>query len=123
MAKTKKSLKNLNQTNGRDETKTKKFETTTLEQLFGEKDGSERYNTMNTEEYERYLNEELNPAEIRRHAVEVAHIAPSTSLERTKNRLITEHKKHVAAFTQEALQPKKDPKPDKELLKIMAEVK
>lgn len=123
MAKIKKSLKDLNQTNGRDEAKTPKFEPTTLEQLFGEKDGSERYSTMDTEEYERYLNEELNPAEIRRHAVEVAHIRPSTNLERTKKQLIIEHRKHVTAFTQEMPKAKKDPKPDKELLKIMAEVK
>ncbi len=123
MSKSKKQLSNLHQTNGRDETKTKKFTPTTLEQFWGEKNGSERYHTMDSDEYERYINEDLNSAELRQHAVEVAHIAPSTSIERTKNRLILEHKKYIAGFTQEEVILPKNKPASKELLKIMSDVK
>ena len=118
-----KSLKSLKEVNGRDETKTKKFQPTTLEGLWGE-GVSNKYNTLDTEEYEKYLNEELNSAEIRRHAIEVAHIAPGTDLERTKNRLITEHKKYVQGLRKDNYPeiPKEKPV-SKEVLKIMAETK
>jgi len=122
MAKTKK-LSSLKETHGRDDSKTPKFQPTTLSQLFGETNGSERYNTMDTEEYERYLNEDLNSAELRRHAVEVAHVPPTTSVERTKKRLILEHKKYVAGFTSPLRKAKKEITPTKEALRIMAEVK
>jgi hypothetical protein len=118
---TKKSLKSLNQINGRDETKTPKFKPTKLEKLWD--DDVRGYNTTDTEEYERYINEDLNSAELRQHAVEVAHVAPSTSIERTKNRLILEHKKYVAGMTKEDIKPIKDKPVPKELLKFMAETK
>jgi len=122
MAKTKKTLKTLNQVNGRDETKTPKFVPTTLEQVWGEQN-TNKYNTLDTEAYEKYINEELNSAELRRHAVEVAHVAPSTSIERTKNRLILEHKKYVQGLKQEEVVLPKEKPVSRDVLRIMAEVK
>jgi hypothetical protein len=117
----KKSLKNLTEINGRDESKTPKFKPSKIEKLWD--DGPKGYNTDDTEEYERYINEELNSAELRRHAVEVAHIAPTTSIERTKNRLILEHKKYVAGLNPDEVKLPKEKPVSKELLKIMAETK
>lgn len=124
MPKTKKSLKERQEINGRDDSKTKKFQPTTLEELWGEVN-DKKYHTLDSEEYERYLNEDLNSAEVREHAIEVAHIQPGTSMERTKNRLVLEHKKYVQALNLPNDYPElpKEKPVTKEILKIMSDTK
>lgn len=98
------------------------YEVTSLDQLWGFDGTGGRYKTLDPQEYENELND-LNSAELRRHAIEVAHVVPSTSVERLKKRLILEFKKHISAFRVPKNQNKKDKPASKEVLKIMAEVK
>lgn len=118
------NLKTALQTDGKleKENENGEYEITSLDQLWGFDGTGGRYQTLDTEEYTNEL-EELNSAELRRHAIEVAHVVPSTSVERLKKRLILEHKKYVSAFRTPKHQNKKDKPPSKEVLKIMSEVK
>lgn len=98
------------------------YEVTSLSMLWGESNGTEKYSTMDVEEYEAQLNDMVS-ADLRRHAIEVAHVVPSTSVERLKKRLISEFKKHVAQFRVPKYNNKKEKPASKEVLKIMAEAK
>lgn len=121
-----KKLNELNQVDGKvrkeEDSDTPQYEPTTLSQLFGETNGTERYGTLDVEEYKNQL-EEYNSAELRRHAIEVAHVVPAISPERTKKRLILEFQKYTLGFTTPKITHKKDKEPSKEALRIMAECK
>jgi len=122
MARTK--LKNLKQVDGKvhaEDSKTQ-YEPTTLSQLWGETNGSEKYKTLDLEEYKAEL-AEMNLSELQGHALEVAHIVPIHQRERLEKRLLTEFQRHVAGFTVPKITHKADKSPNKEALKIMSECK
>ena len=118
----KKKLLDLDQVHGKLEPENGEYEPTTLSQVFGESNGSEKYNTLDIEKYKSQL-DDLNVAELRTHAIEVARVVPSSNTERLKTRLISEFQKHVSQFTQAKIKLPKDKEPSKEVLKIMSEVK
>jgi hypothetical protein len=122
----KKKLSELKQTDGRlrpeEELDNPQYEPTTLAMLFQESNGSERYGTLNVEEYKTQLSE-YNTAELQRHAVEVAHVVPAVSRERLEKRLVLEFQKYTSGFLIPKTKPKKEKEPSKEALRIMAEVK
>jgi hypothetical protein len=121
----KKKLTDLSQVDGKirkeEEKETPEYQPTTLDQLFGDT-GLSKYNTLKQEEYEGQL-EEMNSAELRRHAIEVAHVVPAISPERTKKRLLIEFQKHVTAYQIPKTPAKKDKEPSKAALRIMSECK
>lgn len=125
MPKTKKKLNELSQIHGKLEPEldnpTQEYEVTTLDQLFGD-NGFSKYSTMDLEEYRAQITD-YNTAELRTHAIEVAHVVPSISRERTEKRLLLEFQKHVAGFKTPKITHKVDKKPSKEALRIMAECK
>lgn len=124
MPKGKKKLSELSQTDGklRKEDTSGQYEPTTLAQLWGEGHGTDKYGTLNIEEYRAQL-KDMNTASLREHAIEVAHIVPGTNRERLEKRLEAEFLKHVKSFTQNKIERPKEKEPTKEVLKIMEEVK
>ncbi len=131
MAKNKLNLKTASQTHGKlepeldDKNQESKYEITSLDQLWhGDSIGFGKYKTDNLDEYKEFISpDNMNTAELRRHAVEVAHVVPATSRERLEKRLVLEFQKHWAGFRQAKIKPVKDKEPSKEALKIMSEVK
>lgn len=117
-----KKLTDMEQIHGKLEPENEKYEITSLDQLWGADGTGGKYSTLDPQEYLDYINE-FNTAELRRHAIEVAHVVPSTNLERLKKRLINEHQKYVNAFRTPKIKQKVEKPPSKEVLKIMAEVK
>jgi hypothetical protein len=126
MARKKLNLNTALQTDGKirseEDSENPQYQPTTLSQLFGETNGSERYGTLDIEVYKNTL-EGFNSAELRRHAIEVAHVVPAVSSERTIKRLVLEFQKYTAGFTMPRVTHKKDKEPSKEALRIMAECK
>jgi hypothetical protein len=120
-----KKLTEMNQVDGKirkeEESTNAQYEVTTLDQLFGDT-GLSKYNTLDRETYENQLND-MNSAELRRHAIEVAHVVPTVSMERTKKRLLIEFTKHVNGFKTPRIAAQPDKEPSKEVLKIMSECK
>ena len=112
----KKSLDEVSQTDGMCVEKTS-YQPTTLNQIFGD-DGGWKYKTLETSEYEHYLNG-LNKSDLQSHAVEIG-IIPIDNKDQLNKRLIREFNRHVAAY-------KKPPKKavnrnvSKEILDILAE--
>jgi hypothetical protein len=121
-----KKLNESNQTDGKirseEDSENPQYQPTTLSQLFGETNGSERYGTLDADEYRTTL-EGFNSAELRRHAIEVAHVVPAISSERTIKRLLLEFQKYTLGFTTPRVTHKKDKTPSEEALRIMAECK
>ena len=121
-----KKLNQLNQCDGKirkeEDSDNLQYEPTTLSQLFGESQGTERYGTLDIETYKSQL-AEMNTAELQRHAVEVAHVVPAVARERLEKRLLLEFTKHVTAFTIPKIKAKQDKEPSKAVLKIMSECK
>lgn len=119
-------LSNLKQIDGKirkeEEQENPQYEPTTLSQLFGESTGSERYGTLDLEEYKTQL-AEMNTSELQRHAVEKAHVVPAVSRERLEKRLVLEFQKYTSGFLVPKIKPRKEKEPSKEALRIMAEVK
>jgi hypothetical protein len=97
-----------------------KFVPTTLDQIWGQTKDI-KYEGKSEEEYAEYLNE-LNTAELRTHAIQVATIIPSTNVDRLKKRLVIEYQKYTNSL-RGTRAPKPDKMPSKEVLKIMSEVK
>lgn len=124
--KTKLNLKTAQQIDGKirkeEDSENPQYEITTLASLWGETNGSERYGTLDVEEYKNQL-AEYNTAELQRHAVEVAHVVPATSRERLEKRLVLEFQKYTSGFRVPKIKPQKDKEPSKEVLRIMAECK
>ena len=99
------------------------YEITSLDQLWhGDAVGFSKYQTMDLDEYQTQLTE-MNSAELRKHAVEVAHVVPAISRERLEKRLVLEFQKHVNGYRIPKVSQKKDKEPSKAALRIMAEVK
>jgi len=128
MAKSKINLKTAKQTDGKvrkeelPETKEVQYEPTTLAQMWGESNGSEKYKTLDIEEYKKSL-AEMNLSELQSHALEVAHVVPIHQRERLEKRLYLEFQRHVAGFTVPKTTHRVEKPASKELLRIMAEVK
>ena len=126
MPRTKKKLNELEQIDGKirqneeESLANTQYEPTTLEQLWDEGAGFNKYNTFKEEDYLNYLGE-LNSAELRTHATTLG-IIPSTNPDRLKKRLIMEFQKHVNIYRQPRIVAKKDKTPSKEALKVMSEV-
>lgn len=122
-----KKLSQLNQIDGklRKEEETdvskSKYEITSLDQLFGE-NGFSKYKTMDIGDYKEQISE-MDTASLREHAIEVAHVVPSTNRDRLEKRLLIEFQKHINAYQTPRIQQKPEKKPSKEALKIMSEVK
>ena len=91
----KKSLKNLSQTHGKKET----FEPTMLDQVWGET-GLTKYGTMDEKAYVNYLGEQSR-SDLQMHASEVG-IVPVDNRHRLEKTLLSEFRKHIAAYTKPA---------------------
>ena len=91
----KKSLKNLSQTHGKQD----KFAPTPLDQVWGES-GLNKYGTMDEEAYNNYL-DTLTRVDLQMHASEVG-IVPVDNRERLEKTLLGEFRKHVSAYTKPA---------------------
>jgi len=123
MAKSKLNLKTANQVDGKVRNEeSEKYEPTTLAQLWGETNGSEKYKTLDIEEYKTQLSE-MNLSELQAHALEVASVVPIHQRERLEKRLFVEFQRHVSGFKVPKVTHKPEKAPSKELLRIMAEVK
>lgn len=113
-ASTKKGLKKLSQTHGKEE----KFEPTSLDQVWGE-DGTSTYGTMNEMEYERQI-DNMNMSDMQTHASRVG-IIPIDNRSTLRDRLLREFRKHVANYRKPIHH---DPPPqnvDAKTLKILSE--
>lgn len=124
MAKPKKKLKDLKQTDGkiRSEDVTGRPDVSTLAQLWGEDSGLNKYGTISLEEYKSQL-QDMNTASLREHAIEVAHVVPGTNRDRLVKRLEAVFSKHVEAMTPMKDTRPKEREPSSEALRIMSEVK
>ena len=113
-ASTKKGLKKLSQTPGKEE----EFQPTSLDQVWGE-DGTSTYGTMNEMEYERQI-DNMNMSDMQTHASRVG-IIPIDNRSTLRDRLLREFRKHVANYRKPIHH---DPPPqnvDAKTLKILSE--
>lgn len=99
------------------QTKDKKFEITTLEQLFSGTNLN-RYHTLDPSEYESQL-VEMNFADLREHAVKCGIIPRDVSQDKLKRQLLAEFNKYVSQY-QKPSQKQRDIKVSKEVLDIMS---
>ena len=83
------NLKNLSQTHG------KKYEPTTLDQVWGD-EGLSVYGTMNEEEYQTQL-DEFNRTDLQSHASKIG-VVPLDDRSRLTKTLVSEFRKHVSKF-------------------------
>ena len=119
------NIKTAKQTDGKvrkEEVSGSQYEPTTLSQLWGETNGSEKYKTLDVEEYKEQLNQ-MNMSELQGHALEVARVVPIHQRERLEKRLVLEFQRHVAGFLVPKVTHKKDKPVSNEALRIMAECK
>ena len=115
-SKKKSKLKSLAQTHGKEENP-QKMEPQTLDQIWGD-DGTWKYNTMDTEEYENYLRN-LNKSDLQEHATIIG-LVPIDNSGILMKRLISEFKKHVSGYTVPKQQGKEE-KLSSEVKKILRE--
>jgi hypothetical protein len=125
MPRKKLNIKTANQTDGmlrpEEDSDKPKYQPTTLSQLWGETNGSERYGTQDIEEYTNFL-KELNTADLREHATKV-NVVPAASRERLEKRLLIEFQKYTIGFQPVQQLSKKEKPVSKEVLKILSEIK
>lgn len=119
MPRKKKKLESVHQTHAKDE-EAAKFVPQTLEQIWGD-DGSSKYGTMDTEQYEEFLMN-CSRAELHRHAVKVGGIVPIDNLSLMRDKLLKEFRKHVNSFKAPPV-TKKPHKVSKEVQTILDEGK
>jgi hypothetical protein len=128
MVKSKINLKKAKQTDGKvrkeelTEDSNPQYEPTTLAQLWGESNGSEKYKTLKIEEYKESL-ANMNLSELQSHALEIAQVVPIHQRERLEKRLCLEFQRHVAGFTVPKITHRPEKPASQEALRIMAEVK
>jgi len=91
----KRTTKNISQTHGKVEPKTKEFTPTTLDQIWGDT-GEGKYKTMDVEEYETEIRL-MAKVDLHAHASRVG-IVPVDNRETLSTRLIREFKKHVSSY-------------------------
>lgn len=110
----KSSLKNMSQTHG----KTKEFEPTTLDQIWGD-DGTGMYGTLDVASYENRL-DDMNMSDMQTHASRVG-IIPIDNRSMLRERLVREFRKHVSGYKKPTSAPEENPKISKEIEKILSE--
>ena len=110
----KSSLKNMSQTHG----KTKEFEPTTLDQIWGD-DGTGMYGTLDVEKYETRL-DDMNMSDMQSHASRVG-IIPIDNRSMLRERLVREFRKHASAYKKPASAPEENPQVNKDVMKILSE--
>ena len=110
----KSSLKNMSQTHG----KTKEFEPTTLDQIWGD-DGTGMYGTLDVASYENRL-DDMNMSDMQTHASRVG-IIPIDNRSMLKERLIREFRKHVSSYKKPVVTQDESETVDKDVMKILSE--
>jgi len=114
-AKTKKNMKEMNQTHG----KTEGFTPSTLDQIWGD-DGFDKYSTLSEATYIEQLNE-MTKVDMQAHATKVG-LIPIDNVEIMKQKLIKEFNKHVNLYKRPSTTVN-DIKLNKELKGILEEGK
>ena len=112
----KSSLKNMSQTHG----KTKEFEPTTLDQIWGD-DGVSKYGTLNEAEYIKKI-DDMHFTDLRTHAAEIG-LIPVDDRELLRKRVISEFQRHVNNYTVPDNQSENIDNLDDEARKILEEGK
>ena len=97
-------LSEISQAHGKEENK--KFEPTTLNQIWGD-DGMAKYKTLDAEQYEEQIRA-MSKSELQMHSTEIG-LIPVDNRETLTSRLVREFRRHVASFTVPS-QSKKRPK-------------
>ena len=110
----KSSLKNMSQTHG----KTKEFEPTTLDQIWGD-DGTGMYGTLDIQKYETRL-DDMNMSDMQSHASRVG-IIPIDNRSMLRERLVRELRKHASAYKKPATAPEENAEISKDIIKILSE--
>ena len=108
-----KKINKINQLHGKEET----FEPTMLDQVWGET-GLTKYGTMDEKAYKSHLNG-LARSDLQMHASEVG-IVPVDNRDRLEKTLMSEFKKHIAAYTKPA--PPSSPKDKSNLDKKVRDI-
>ena len=108
------SLKNMSQTHG----KTKEFEPTTLDQIWGD-DGTGMYGTLDVQQYETRL-DDMNMSDMQSHASRVG-IIPIDNRSMLRERLVREFRKHTSAYKKPVSAPEENPQISKDAMKILSE--
>jgi hypothetical protein len=99
-----KKLSEISQAHGEEEKK--RFEPTTLNQIWGD-DGMTKYKTLDAKEYEEGIRA-MGKSELQMHSTEIG-LIPVDNRETLTSRLVREFRRHVASFTVPS-QSKKKPK-------------
>jgi hypothetical protein len=113
--KPKKSLENLDQAHGKDESRAMP---TTLDQIWGDT-GLWRYNTKNVDEYKVQLHD-MTLADISEHANKIG-LIPVGDRVNLEKKLIDEFKKHISKYAVSAVPPKDPPEISEKVKKILKE--
>ena len=113
----KKSLDSINQTHAKVE---KKFEPTTLDQIWGD-DGTSKYGTIDEAEYLNKLNG-MTKSDIYLHASKLG-IVPVDDRGRLEKTLLNDFKKHVAKFKMPSQADESNEKLPKNIREILEEGK
>ena len=110
---TRKTLKELTQIDGKNET----FKPTTLDQIWGD-NGLTKYGTMDEDEYANQL-KEMTKSDIQAHATKVG-LVPVDDRERLVKRLMHEFKLYVSAYRHPSTTPPVQPNITPDVAKILS---
>jgi hypothetical protein len=109
-----KKISDVSQTHGKQE----KFVPTTLDQVWGDT-GINRYKTMETEDYSRFLTE-LNKSDLQAHAVKVG-VLPTDNRDMLTKKLLAAFKNYVAAYRKPNIELPNSSKVSDKTLRILSE--
>jgi hypothetical protein len=114
-----KEIKELSQAHGMVEKES--YEPTTLDQIWGDDGSKSRYNTLNPEEYERWVDEQ-DKSTLQTHAASVG-LLPVDHAGELKKRLLREFWIHRSKYTKPLSTSNELPRLDREARDILAEGK
>jgi hypothetical protein len=118
-SKKKVELKEMDQTDGMDQTE-KKFQSSTLDQVWGD-DGTSQYRTMDAEVYEKVIHN-MSKADLKAEAIRVG-LLPIDNVDQLVIRLVRQFNSHVSAYKMPLDQQKKGMTLSEESMKILGEGK
>lgn len=117
----KKKLVELNQTDGMAKpTPEKKFEPSTLDQVFGD-EGISRYKTLDDEVYQQVL-DNMSKADLKNEAIRIG-LLPIDNVQQLRTRLIREFRGHVSSYRRPILKNTDPVEITDEVRKILEEGK